>query len=751
MHNALKQSPKCETISTGVKTMTENTGTADPSIISRRSLLLGGLSLACLSTQIVHANELDRWKAFAGVGQNLPGEDGYRAWLRYEKVNDAARLAAYRQAIQCINVESESPTGKVVSRELIDALSRLLDMPIEQSPEIRDGSLIVTCKGQPLFEKLSWRGATDQCGPEGFRLLSTVLEGKSVTVIAANEEVGTLYGCYSFLCRLQLQQPISHLRILDRPKTQLRILAHSDNTYPAIDRGYSGNSLWHWDQLPGEINPRLHDYCRLNASIGLNGCIINKVEADPAFIDSKNLPKVAALASIFRPYGIKTYVSINFASPMVLGHLDTADPLDPNVQKWWREKVTEVYALIPDFGGFEVKADSEGLNGPEHYGRSHADGANMLAEVIAPHKGIIMWRAFVYDFEDKNVNQDRVKRAYLQFEPLDGRFASNVLVQVKNGPLDFQPREPFHPLFGGMPKTRLLGELQLNQEYLGQATHLVYLGTMWEEFLNARTYAGANAAPESSGVTIVSDCIQRGPNGIAGGFSATSNLGDDRNWTGHHFGQSNWFVYGRLAWNPDSSTADIAHDWIKLTWSNDASVAGRIHQIMMASYEAYVSYCMPLGLHHMVGGDHYAPMPEGYGDPRGMFHHADQEGIGYDRTRSAAGSDAVDQYHQRLADEFNGAQTCPERFLLWFHHLPWDHRMKSGRTLWDEICFKYESGVRTAKKMEQSWLSLSNVIDKRRHAEVAARLRTQVVDAGHWRDHCLGYFAGINKLAIRNE
>jgi alpha-glucuronidase len=528
--------------------------------------------------------------------------------------------------------------------------------------------------------------------------------------------------------------------LLNEKSHTLRILAHSDNTYPAVDRGYSGKSLWHWQDLPSqtkETNKRLIDYSRINASIGLNGVIINKVEADPAFLDSKNLPKVAALAGIFRPYGMKVYVSANFASPMVLGGLTTADPFAPEVRQWWRNKAREIYSLIPDFGGWEVKVNSEGMTGPEDYGRTHADGANMMAEALAPHGGIVMWRAFVYDYPDKNINEDRVKRAYLEFKPLDGQFAANVLVQAKNGPLDFQPREPFHPLFGAMPRTRMLGELQLNQEYLGQATHLVYLGTMWQEFLQADTYG--NGAQSS-----VADTIELGPQPGTGGFTATSNVGDDRNWTGHHFDQANWYVYGRLAWNPRLTASAIALDWIKMTWSSAPIVVDCIHKIMMESHEAYVSYTMPLGLHHMVGGDHYAPMPEGYGDPRGMFHHAALDGIGYNRTRG--GSDAVDQYHPPLSEQFNSVAACPEKYLLWFHHLPWHHRMVSGRILWQELCFKYDSGTKTAQQMEKIWTAMAPAIDSRRHAEVAAKLRQQVIDAAHWRDHCLNYFTQFSRL-----
>ncbi|MBU6453949.1 MAG: alpha-glucuronidase [Cyanobacteria bacterium REEB67] len=728
--------------------------------LSRRSFL--ALSAATLTIlQISHpanaAGKILETKGRAAAGN----EDGYRTWLRYEKIDEPIVLRDYTKRLNRIVVEGQTPTCEIVRAELSRGLSGLLGAPIEASsfdmhnerfadapakPGLRNSLLVLTASSPLLHNQIS---AADlrACGPEGFiiRSLEGREEGGPLTLIAANSEIGTLYGAFAFLRLLQTRQSIEALHIQERPRNARRILAHSDNTYAAVDRGYSGKSLWHWQDLPGAIETikeRLQDYSRINASIGINGVIINKVEADPAFIATPNLPKLVALADLFRPYGMRLYVSANFASPIALGGLHTADPLDETVRHWWQEKADEIYRVIPDFGGLEVKVNSEGMTGPENYGRSHADGANMMAAAFARHGGIVMWRAFVYDFPNKNVNEDRVKRAYLEFQPLDGLFADNVLVQAKNGPLDFQPREPYHPLFGAMPKTRMLGELQLNQEYLGQATHLVYLGTMWEEFLQAETGADHYGKRNPT----VADVIECGPDAGGGGFSATSNVGDDRNWTGHHFDQANWFAYGRLAWNANLTASAIASDWIKMTWSHDSAVVDCIHKMMMGSHEAFVSYSMPLGLHHMVGGDHYAPMPEGYGDPRGMFHHADRLGIGYDRTRE--GSDAVDQYFKPLSDNFNAVHTCPEKYLLWFHHLPWHHPMRSGRSLWQELCFKYQSGAAEAEKMKSDWAVLAPFIDSERHADVAAKLKQQAIDAAHWRDHCLGYFAAINKLTI---
>ena len=407
---------------------------------------------------------------------------------------------------------------------------------------------------------------------------------------------------------MQTGQPISALDIAERPRAERRVLNHWDNLDGSIERGYAGQSLWKWAELPSRIDPRVEDYARANASIGINGTAINSVNANPQSLTRPYLEKAAALANAFRPYGIRVYLSANFAAPKTIGGLPTADPLDPAVARWWRDKASEIYALIPDFGGFLVKANSEGQPGPQDYKRTHADGANVLADAVASHGGVVMWRAFVYDAE---VDPDRVKRAYKEFVPLDGKFRPNVLVQVKNGPLDFQPREPFSPLFGAV-RTPLLAELQITQEYLGHSTHLVYLAPMWKEFFDAIAM----------------------PAGIAG----VANTGTDRNWTGHDFGQANWYAYGRLAWDPALDAGSIADEWIRMTWGHAPDVLSTIRSIMLESHEAFVNYTMPLGLHHLIGGDHYAPMPENP-DPRRAdwsaiyYHRADPSGIGFDRTR----------------------------------------------------------------------------------------------------------------------
>jgi alpha-glucuronidase len=664
-------------------------------------------------------------------------EDGYRAWLRYDKLGEAT-CSELRRRFSSVVVDGDSATAALVSKELTEALSGMLGMPIARHTILSHGAILVGTFSSARIRELIPEHTSERLGSDGFVIHSVPRGEVELTVIASLTEIGCLYGAFAFLRLIQTGNSSFPIRLVEKPKNSLRILAHSDYRDGTVSRGYQGKSLWQWSALPFTVNPRLDDYARLNVSIGMNGVVLNAVDADPAYLEPDNIVKLAALADKFRPYGLKTYLSVNFVSPQQLGGLPTSDPFDAEVVGWWHAKAAEIYHRVPDFGGFLVKASSEGLAGPLDYGRTHADGANMLAGALAPYGGIVMWRAFVYT--KGNHDRDRVKRSYNEFKPLDGKFADNVLVQVKNGPLDFQPREPFHPLFGAMPKTRLVGELQINQEYLGQGTHAVFLASMWKEVLSSNTFA-------NGGQLSVAEVIEEAHRGKGGGFSATSNVGDDRNWCGHHLSQANWFAYGRLAWDTDLTPESISTEWIRMTWSNEPAIVNTIHEIMMQSYEAYVSYSMPLGLHHLVGGDHYAPMPEGYGDPNGMFHHAARDGIGYDRTRTT-GSDAVDQYHAPLNNVFNDVNRCPEKLLLWFHHVPWNRRMQSGRTLWEELCFKYHSGARTAHRMEQQWLSLKGTVDDQRFEAVAAKFRTQVQDADHWAMKCLTYFSQFSRLPI---
>jgi alpha-glucuronidase len=521
------------------------------------------------------------------------------------------------------------------------------------------------------------------------------------------------------------------------------MLNHWDNTDGTIERGYAGRSLWKWDELPRTIDPRYVDYARANASIGINGSVPNSVNADARILSAEYLVKVAALADTWRPYGVRMYLSANFAAPVRLGGLKTADPLDPGVAAWWKAKAGEIYDLIPDFGGFIVKANSEGQPGPKDYGRNHAQGANVLADAVAPRGGHVIWRAFIYD---EDVDPDRAKRAYIEFTKLDGQFRPNVLVQIKNGAIDFQPREPFHPLFGALKQTSALAEIQATQEYLGQARHLVYLGTMWQEFLESDTYAKGKG---STVARAIAGEVQ--PQRVTG-LASVVNPGLDRNWCGHHFSQANWYASGRLAWNPELGAEQIADEWIRMTFTNGPNAVKTIRGMMLDSREAFVNYTMPLGLHHLIGGDHYAPMPWNATAPRAdwtatYYHQASTDGIGFDRT--IKGNKAVEQYFPPVQDMFNSLATCPEKFLLWFHRCPWNYQMKSGKTLWAALCEKYYEGVRQAEATQSNWQSLAPHIDPQRHKEVADRLTIQVRDATAWRDQILKYFQGFSAMPIK--
>jgi alpha-glucuronidase len=576
-------------------------------------------------------------------------------------------------------------------------------------------------------------------GPEGYVLRRATLAGEPVTVIASSGDAGVLYGAYHYLRLVQTGRDVAALDVAERPRLALRLLNHWDNLDGSIERGYAGRSLWTWSELPATVDPRVEDYARANASLGINGTVVNSVNAKPESLSAAYLEKTAALARVFRAYGIRLYLSANFAAPKLLGGLPSADPQDPAVARWWKDKATEIYRHIPDFGGFLVKANSEGQPGPQDYGRTHAEGANVLADAVGPHGGIVMWRAFVYDAD---VDPDRIKRAHKEFVPLEGKFRENVFVQVKNGPLDFQPREPFHPLFGAMPRTPLMAELQVTQEYLGHSNHLVYLAPMWKEFLDAETYTKGAGSPVAK---IVDGSLEaKARTGMAG----VANTGTDANWCGHHFGQANWYAFGRLAWDPGLTAEAIAEEWIRMTWTADPAAVAAIKEIMLASHEALVDYSMPLGLHHLIGGDHYEPMPENP-DPRRAdwsaiyYHRADANGIGYDRT--ARGSNAVAQYFPPLSERWSDPATTPETLLLWFHRLPWDFKLRSGGTLWEGLVRHYTRGAEQAASFEKKWQALRGTLDEERFAHVAAKLRRQAADAAAWRDKCLRYFQQFSK------
>ena len=698
-------------------------------MVPRRSASLAGVAAFSL--------------ALTGMTTSACAETGYDLWLRYAPLEEPQRSAA-RPLVSAILGEGRSKTAQVVSAELRRGLRGLLGTEPRASDRLdTDGTIVVgTPKGSSLIATLGLAGPLSGLGEEGFLIRSTKIGRRRVTVIASTGEAGALYGAFHFLRLIQTGEPIDRLEVKERPRFARRVLNHWDNLDGSIERGYAGASLWLWSELPGRVDPRVLDYGRANASLGQNGTVLNSVNAKPESLSRSYLEKAAAIADALRPYGLRVYLSANFAAPKLLGGLPTADPKDTAVARWWSQKANEIYGLIPDFGGFLVKANSEGQPGPQEYGRTHADGANVLADAVRPHGGIVMWRAFVYD---ASVDPDRVKRANLEFVPLDGKFRDNVLVQVKNGPLDFQPREPFHPLFGAMPRTPLMTELQITQEYLGHSTHLVYLAPMWKELFDAETYAKGPGSP----VARIADGTLEGhpQTGIAG----VANTGRDLNWCGHDFAQANWYAYGRLAWNPGLGAEAIATEWIRMTWGNAPGVVATVRAMMMASREAFVDYTMPLGLHHLIGGDHYAPMPENP-DPRRAdwsalyYHRADASGIGFDRTDR--GSGAADQYRSPLREQLADPATCPENLLLWFHHVPWDHRLKSGRDLWEELVLHYTRGADEARRFESTWKDLRGKVDDERHLSVLAKLQQQAKDAASWRDKCLRYFQTFSKRPL---
>jgi alpha-glucuronidase len=667
-------------------------------------------------------------------------ENGHRLWLRYDLISDAHLLKEYKESIHAIVVQGESPTMQAARSELQNGLQGLLGSAVREVKSVdQDGVILAgTYKELPTLENADLKDRLAKAGDEGFVISSTKANGKRVILVTANKDIGVLYGVFHFLRLLQTHQDVSALDVVSFPRIKLRMLNHWDNLNGT--RVYPGQSIWDWRTLPIYRKPVYLDYARANASLGINSTVLNNVNADPQIVTEPYLTKVAALADIFRPYGIQIYLSANFDSPMKLGGLKTADPLDKEVKEWWKNKVKEIYSFIPDFGGFLVKANSEGEPGPQDYGRTQAEGANMLAEGLTPYNGIVIWRAFVYAYNP----QDRAKEAYDIFKPQDGKFASNVAIQMKNGPLDFQPREPFSPLFGAMPMTPVMMELDIGQGALGDDIGLAYLAPMWRECLMSDTYAKGKGSTVAKVIDGSLDDYKL--TGIAG----VSNVSADCGWTGNIFGQANWYAFGRLAWDYDLTSKQIGDEWIRMTFSNDTSIIDPIENMMMASRENVVDYRDPLGL-NMLGGwsIYHGPWVNNsthadWNSP--YYHRADSIGIGFDRTRS--GSDAVDQYYPPVADEFNSIETCPENELLWFHHLPWTYKLKSGKTLWDELCYHYYRGVEGLEEIQKTWDSLRGKIDDEIFSSERMLLKIQHEDAVKWRDGCVLYFQTVSKLPI---
>ena len=641
----------------------------------------------------------------------IHAEDGHNLWLRGKST-----------ASVNIVCRATSPTLDIAKQEL------------KQGWQGKNGTTIVlSVKNDKAIKN------------DGFKLTQTGIQ--------ANNDFGVLYGVYELLRRQATGETVKEE--ICNPSYEYRVLNHWDNLDGSIERGYAGLSIfWHKGDLLNITDKDKQlwlEYARANASIGINGAVLNNVNASPNVLTSKYIERVKAIADVLRPYGIKVYLSAKFSAPLLIGGLNTCDPLNPEVIQWWKVKVKEIYSSIPNFGGFLVKANSEGQSGPQDYGRTHADGANVLADALKPFGGIVMWRAFVYNTSD----EDRAKQAYNEFMPLDGQFHDNVIIQVKNGPIDFQPREPFSPLFGAMKKTSIMPEVQITQEYLGHSTHLVFLAPMWEEFLKSDTYQ------EGKGSTVASctdgSIFPQKYTAIAG----VANIGLDTNWCGHDFAQSNWYAFGRLAWNDKFTSEQIANEWIILTFKKPNSESDNwneiflnpVKQIMLQSREAAVNYMMPLGLHHIMSANgHYGPGP--WWAPKGMrkdwtppyFHQADSVGVGFNR--SYTGSNAVSQYHEPLRSQFDNIQTCPEIYLLWFHHASWNYKMKSGRTLWDEMCYKYDLGLQQVRQFQKTWDKVQPYIDAERFTQVQSKLRSQCINAQVWKDACLLYFQQFSKKTI---
>jgi alpha-glucuronidase len=678
----------------------------------------------------------------AAMLMTLPAasEDGYDLWLRY-------RPQASIPVRELVS-GAASPTLEAAHRELVRGLGGLggAPIPVVREPGQSGALLYGTPHSSRAVAGLSL--GLERAGAEGYVIRSATLGGHAVTVIAANSDVGVLHGTFHFLRLLQTGQDVKSLDLVSQPRTRIRVLDHWDNLDRHVERGYAGESIWDWHKLPGWLDPRYTDYARACASVGINGSVLTNVNANATSLTPAYLEKAAALAGVFRPYGVRVYLTARFSAPIELGGLKTAAPLDPAVRAWWKAKIDEIYRYIPDFGGFLVKANSEGQPGPQDYHRTHADGANMLAEPLAAHGGIVMWRAFVYSSEN---TEDRARQAYSEFVPLDGKFADNVLVQVKNGPIDFQPREPFSPLFGAMPKTPLMMEFQITKEYLGFATHLVYLGTMWEEALDADTLVKG----KGSSVASVVDGELHGYQ--LTGMAGVANIGSDRNWSGSHFDQANWYAFGRLAWDPQLSARSIAGEWVRMTFSNDPALVEPVVTMMMGSREAAVNYMTPLGLAHLMGtGHHYGPAPwvDDLKRPEwnpAYYHRADANGIGFERgppVHGNGGSNAIAQYSPRVAAVFADPEKVPENLLLWFHHVPWDRRMSSGRILWDELVHRYDQGVEAVKQMRRTWDAQRERVDAARFAQVAAFLAIQEQEAQWWRDACVAYFQSISRRPL---
>ena len=650
-------------------------------------------------------------------------EDGYALWLRYAPLH-GRELGRIKQ----IPGTAYGDNGDPIIRAAVDELGR-------GYRGLRGGWSWGSTNQIPKPGKRAQPGFLFDCGdgPDpGDGSFRVKADGRRRITISGPGSLSCLYGTFALLRELSLGHDPATINLEEHPAMPLRMVDHWDNPDGTVERGYAGRSIFDWWRLPDRLDRRMVDYARANASLGINGVVVNNVNASPLFLTPRYLPKLKRLADAWRPYGIRLYISARFSAPKDIGGLATADPLDPAVRSWWKTRADEFYAAIPDFGGFLVKANSEGQPGPQDYGRTHADGANMLARAIGD-RGTVIWRAFVYSAEDQT---DRAKQAYNEFVPLDGKFDSNVIVQVKNGPIDFQPREPFHPLFGAMPRTRLMFEAQMTKEYLGQATHLAYLAPMWREALASGTGRGGTVAEAVA----------------SGGMAGVANIGSDRNWSGSHFDQANWYAYGRLAWDPNLSSEAIAREWAAQTFSRAEPFLDAVVPMMLESREAVVDYMAPLGLtHQMATGHHYGPAPWVCDLRRPewnpcYYSRADKDGIGFDRT--ASGSDALAQYAPSVAALWSDVRSVDANYLLWFHHVSWNFPMRTGRPLWDELVHRYDTGVATVDGMASEWAALEPYVDRERFTDVSENLRIQQREARWWRDASIAYWQSLNGLPL---
>ncbi len=673
--------------------------------------------------------------------------DGYKLWLDYQPISDPGIKNEIEELLSGVYIFGEDPTYEVIGNELDLASQKMIGQTTKfNSIDKKNAPFWLGTRTQlSQFLSMPQQVEVKALGEDGYWMGPIELDGKKHYAIVGNRPIGVLYGVYNFLKLIQTETFDRSLLITDYPKVKLRMLNHWDNLDKTVERGYAGASIWDWHKLPGYVDSRYIDYARANASLGINAVSVTNVNAKSIVLTTDFMKKVKVLADLFRPYGIKVFLTARFSAPMEIGGLDTSDPLDLEVKGFWKKKTNEIYSFIPDFGGFLVKANSEGQPGPHEYDRNHADGANMLADALAPHQGLLIWRAFVYSHE---IDEDRHKQANLEFIPLDGKFRENVIIQVKNGAIDFQPREPFHPLFGTMKKTQVGMEFQITQEYLGQATQLVFLAPMWEEILKSQTYTPTANSTVSS--VIETPVNEKAVTLMAG----VSNIGTNRNWTGHLFGQANWYAFGRQAWNPDIPSSEIAQEWIKLTFSQNKGVVEKISQMMLQSHEAAVNYMTPLGLHHIMGrSHHYGPGPwvtGGRADWTSLYYHrADSLGIGFDRTSS--GTNALAQYASEIENKWSDPHQVPEKYLLWFHHVPWNFKLKDGKTLWNGLAYHYDRGVKSVREMQQTWKSIESEIDPERWDHVNQLLAIQETEAVWWRNACLLYFQTFSKLPFPIE